>query len=117
MRIWDLAPKRLCRQHLLGEQRELHAIWSISTVNKTGYSNHPEVLRWKGRLKALYIRHERLVTEMKKRGYMHRSPLSLKFATGKSKQDRRIHSYKDQIMILKNKKCRCALCPYLMRHS
>jgi hypothetical protein len=69
LRIWDLSPKKLCRQHLLGEHRELHAIWSILTKNKKGYSKHPEVLRWKGKLKALYLRYERLVTEMGERGY------------------------------------------------
>ncbi len=31
MRIWDIPPKLLCRNHLLGEHRELHAIWSILT--------------------------------------------------------------------------------------
>jgi hypothetical protein len=107
MRIWDLTPKRLCRQHLLGEHRELHAIWIILTQNKKGYSKHPEVLRWKGRLRALYLRHERLVTEMGQRGYRHQSPLPLRLATGKSNQDVRIHSYKEQLIILKNKNCGC----------
>ena len=31
MRTWDIPPEKLCRQHLLGEHRELHAIWSIIT--------------------------------------------------------------------------------------
>jgi hypothetical protein len=25
MRIWDIEPRKLCRNHLLGEHRELHA--------------------------------------------------------------------------------------------
>ena len=109
MRIWDLAPQRLCRQHLLGEHRELHAIWSIVTNDKKGYSRHPEVLRWKGRLKALYLRHEKLVDELARRGYRHRSPLPLRLATGKGRQDVRIDSLRDQLMILKNKNCACHL--------
>src|SRR5450756_2984977 len=69
MRIWDVPPDRLCRNHLLGEHAELHAIWSILTQGKSGFANHPETLRWKGKLKALYSRHERLADEMALRGY------------------------------------------------
>ena len=67
MRIWDISPKKLCRNHLLGEHRELHAIWSILTKNKKGYARHPETLRWKGKLAALYSRHKMLVEELKNR--------------------------------------------------
>ena len=87
MRIWDIAPKVLCRQHLLGEHREIHAIWSIITKNKKGYINHPETIRWKGKLKALYKRHEDIVKEMINRGYNHNSPLDKKLAIGKNIQD------------------------------
>lgn len=76
MRIWDqIHPRNLCRQHLLGEHRELHAIWRILTKDRDGYRHHPEVKRWEGRLGALYIRHEMLVKEIERRGYNHRSPL------------------------------------------
>jgi len=109
MRIWDIPPKKLCRQHLLGEHRELHAIWSILVNNKKGYSKHPEVLRWKGKLKALYLRHEELVKEMLRRGYKHNSPLDKKLAKGKSIQDVFWQSKKLQIKILKSKNCDCQL--------
>jgi hypothetical protein len=109
MRIWDREPKRLCRNHLLGEHRELHAIGNILTMNKKGYSRHPEVLRWKGKLKALFLRHEGLVREMTERGYRHQSPLNAKRATGVDTQDICVDSYEEQIRILKNKKCGCDL--------
>ena len=67
MRIWDVEPRELCRAHLLGEHRELHGLWNILTLGKTGYSRHPETLRWAGRLAALYARHEALVHEMQRR--------------------------------------------------
>ena len=88
MRVWDIQPKYLCRQHLLGEHRELHGIWNILTKHKArgGYSHHPETKRWIGKQKALLARHEAQVAEMKKRGYQHRSPLDAKLATGQSKQ-------------------------------
>ncbi len=107
MRIWDIPPERLCRQHLLGEHRELHAIWTILTRNKEGYSRHPETMRWKGRLKALYRVHEALVAEMKQREYRHNSPLDIILAWGKGKQDEFVDMPEEQIKILRKKKCGC----------
>jgi pyrimidine dimer DNA glycosylase len=107
MRIWDISPKRLCRNHLLGEHRELHAIWSVIVNGKKGYARHPETLRWKGKLKALYGRHEALVNEMTTRGYRHRSPLPKRQATGSEKQIVYVDKPKAQIVILRSKRCRC----------
>ena len=109
MRIWDISPKCLCRQHLLGEHRELHAIWSILTKNKRGYRNHPETKRWQGKLKALYLRHQQLVREIKKRRYYHDSDLNKKLARGKARQDYFLETKKEQKQILKNKKCQCQI--------
>jgi len=109
MRVWDIAPKRLCRQHLLGEHRELHAIWSIITKNKKGYSQHPETLRWIGKLGALYTRHELLVTEFASRGYNHYSPLKKVKPMGSYKQTKFINTIKEQQTILINKPCACLL--------
>ncbi|MDA8432778.1 MAG: pyrimidine dimer DNA glycosylase/endonuclease V [Nitrospiraceae bacterium] len=107
MRIWDLSPERLCRSHLLGEHRELHAIWSILTNNRKGYSGHPEVLRWKGKLKALFLRHEDLVSEMLRRGYRHESPLDSALARGASVQTVYVDFPEDQILRLRSKRCEC----------
>ena len=109
MRIWDITPKQLCRQHLLGEQRELHAISSIHVNNKKGDSNHPEKLSWKRKLKAPYIIHEEIIKEMKKRGFNHKSPLKSKFTNGNDVQSKFVNSGQDQIKIIKSKKCNCKL--------
>ena len=109
MRIWDIEPKKLCRNHLLGEHRELHAIWSILTKNKKGYAKHPETLRWKNKLAALYLRHSRLVNEMKNRGYCHYSNLDRRFASGSKKQTAFVDSPRKQAQILRNKKCLCKI--------
>jgi len=109
MRIWDISPSKLCRNHLLGEHRELHAIWSIIINNKKGYSKHPETLRWKGKLKAFYKRHEKLVEEMERRKYLHKSPLDKRKAVGQNKQNIMVDSRKRQIEILKGKKCKCKI--------
>jgi hypothetical protein len=107
MRIWDISPSLLCRQHVLGEHRELHAIWSVITKDKKGYSRHPETIRWVGKLKALYFRHEDLVQEMKKRGYSHKSDLSHLLAIGSKKQTVLINTISEQIEILRKKNCPC----------
>ena len=104
MRRWDLPLENLCRNHLLGEHRELHAIWSIITNNKKGYSKHPETIRWKGKLKALYLRHEKQVEEMKKRGYWHNSPLDKNLATGTNIQNELVNTIDEQKKYFKTKK-------------
>jgi len=105
MRIWDISPTRLCRNHLWGEHRELHATWSVLVNGKKGYAHHPETLRWK--LKALFGRHEALVTEMGSRGYRHLSPLAKRNATGSVRQTAFVDSPRAQIGILRNKRCQC----------
>ena len=107
MRIWDVDPARLCRQHLLGEHRELHGLWNILTQGKRGYSAHPETLRWVGKLAALHARHERLVEEMHERGYRHASPLDSRLALGAVEQDALIDSLADQERLLREKRCEC----------
>jgi Pyrimidine dimer DNA glycosylase len=107
MRIWDISPEKLCRNHLLGEHRELHAIWSILIHNKKGYAHHPETVRWRGKQKALYLRHEALVKEIEQRNYHHNSPLEIQFATGCDHQDIFVDSRDFQIRLLRRKKCGC----------
>jgi hypothetical protein len=107
MRIWDLPPGKLCRPHLLGEHRELHAIWTVLTRNRTGYSRHPETLRWKGRLRALFRRHEALVVEMARRGYSHRSPLDARRARGLAVQTVFVDPPARQRQLLRRKGCSC----------
>lgn len=107
MRIWDIEPERLCRQHLLAEHRELHALWVILTEGKKGFARHPETARWRGKLKALYKRHQALAAEMGRRGYRHHTPLPEEQATGLGEQ----REYKDtpveQVRLLRSRGCGC----------
>lgn len=107
MRIWDVDPALLCRAHLLGEHRELHGLWNILTEGKAGYRNHPETLRWEGKLAALNRRHEALVTEITRRGYRHQSPLDVSLATGAEVQDAFVDAPEEQRRILTEKPCEC----------
>ena len=111
MRVWDIPPKYLCRKHLLGEHRELHGLWNILTKHKGkgGYSHHPETLRWVGKQKALYLRHQELIKEFSRRGYSHYSTLDQKLATGSASQKILINTISEQEEILKNKSCECLL--------
>jgi putative hemolysin len=107
VRIWDLDPRLLCDRHLLGEHRELHAVWSILTNGRTGYANHPETIRWRSRLAALYARHEEEVAEMSRRGFRHASPLDAQLATGAAEQTELVDSLDRQRARLAEKGCGC----------
>lgn len=107
MRIWDLPPSQLCRKHLLGEHRELHALYTVITQHKKGYSQHPETKRWVGKLQALYNRHEALVQEMTARGYKHKSPLEKSPMSNSDIQDVFINTIEEQKELLNNKNCEC----------
>jgi hypothetical protein len=109
MRIWDLPPSELCRAHLLGEHRELHAIWVVLVDHKIGYARHPETLRWRGKLHALYLRHESLVAEMTRRGYRHASPLDPALASGSAVQEEFIDPPNRQRELLRAKGCDCCV--------
>ena len=109
MRVWDIHLKHLCRNHLLAEHRELHGLWNILTKHggKGGYSRHPETLRWVGKEKALYKRHEALVGEFIRREYQHHTPLDKRLAQGESKQKVFINTIAEQKIILRDKPCDC----------
>ncbi len=109
MRIWDLSPRYLCNKHLIAEHGELHSLWSVILNKKKGFSKHPETNRWRGKLKALYNRHEKLVKEIKKRGYNHNSPLDKRRARGRAVQDFYLASKAEQKKILKKRSCKCFL--------
>ncbi len=74
MRVWDIHPGYLDRQNLLGEHNEIHGLLTIIQEGRRGYASHPETLRWKEHLPALRCRHDQVVSEMRLRGYQHRSP-------------------------------------------
>lgn len=107
MRIWDIPVECLCRKHLLGEHAELHAMWAIITGDRRGFANHPETIRWRGKLKALYNRHEAQADEMRERGYKHRSDLDYNQARGEDVQDSFVYAYREQIADLSS---RCSEC-------
>ena len=109
MRIWDLPPSLLCRQHLLGEHRELHGLWRILIEDRKGYARHPETRRWRGKLAALYERHEALVEEMARREYRHASPLDQQQATGSAVQNEYVDSLDAQFFDPPSKGCDCAV--------
>ena len=111
MRVWDVPPRQLCRQHLLGEHHELHGLWNILVVHggTGGYSRHPETQRWVGKTRALQARHELLMSEMVRRGYRHASPLDHAAASGSVTQDVFIDSLEEQQRLLAAKPCACPL--------
>ena len=71
-RMWLVNPKKLCRQHLLGEHKELHQLVG-SIIKNRSIKGHVE----KGQVEVHKIRqrHRELVREMLARGYKHNSEL------------------------------------------
>ena len=65
-----IAPKLLCRKHLLGEHSELHKFIPSfkKKVSVAGRIGHIELSKYKER-------HDALAVEMLQRGYQHKSPL------------------------------------------
>ncbi len=72
MRMWMCDPKIMCRQHLLGEHRELHTILGIFKKGTLidGYIKNNCI-----EPRAVWRRHKELVREMKRRGYQHHTPI------------------------------------------
>lgn len=105
--MWDVDPRKLCRKHLLGEHREIHALFTILREDRSAYRKHPETIRWEGKLPALAHRHDRVVEEMRKRGYGHYSPLPE--VAGSDVQDQLLISVEEQEELLISKPCDCLL--------
>lgn len=105
MRIWDVAPRTLCRSHLLGEHREGHAVFAVIARGSAGYREHPETKRWVGKLPALAARHRHVVEEMRRRGYRHASPMRVR--RGSRVQRARLLSLDAQAARLAAKPCQC----------
>jgi uncharacterized protein YbgA (DUF1722 family) len=74
MRVWDIHPGYLSNRSLSGEHGEIHALYSIISQKKSGYSRHPETLRWAEHLGFLLLRHDLVLKEMTLRGFNHNSP-------------------------------------------
>lgn len=74
MRMWMVNPKFLCKNHLLGEHRELHTF--IGTLKK-GTSIEGYLRNKLLDPQRIYSRHSELVEEMKSRNYNHKSPLEI----------------------------------------
>lgn len=72
MRMWMVDPRSMCDQHLLGEHVELHMLAGTLARRHSidGYIDN-------GLLEpaSMQDRHARLVEEMDRRGFNHRSPL------------------------------------------
>lgn len=84
-------------------------MWNVITQDKKGYSHHPETVRWKGKLMALFLVHEEIVAEMLTRGFNHKSPIDKSLAKGKSIQTDFVDSIERQKEILRAKGCSCKI--------
>lgn len=72
MRMWMVDPKEMCDPHLNGEHLELHMF--VGSIRK-GRSVAGFVAKGLLDTAKLKERHEAVVEEMTKRGFIHKSPL------------------------------------------
>ncbi len=70
--MWNVDPKKMCRQHLLGEHVEMHMF--AGTINR-GISVRGYIEKNLFEPSTLEKRHDELVVEMESRGYNHKSPM------------------------------------------
>lgn len=73
MRMWNVNPVNLCRQHLLGEHLEMHMF--AGTIRK-GISIQGYIEKGQVNPREIKNRHDMLAVEMIRRGYIHSSPLN-----------------------------------------
>lgn len=76
--MWLVPPKKMCRQHLLGEHLEMHMFAGSIQKNKNILGYEKGLLK-KGLIK---LRHDIIVKEMLSRNYNHKTPMR-KFNEGK----------------------------------
>ena len=89
--MWLVDAKCLCRNHLLGEHKELHQAVGSILKNKI-LAGH--IKRGQIEVHNIKKRHAELVKEMKKRGYNHQSPLK-KFKSFNAGKINIIGNYKE----------------------
>lgn len=75
MRVWDISPSQLCNKHLVAQHHEIHCVYNIITKGLKGFAHHPEVMRWRGHIQGLIVKHNITVLDMLKRGMEHNSPI------------------------------------------
>jgi len=100
-------PCKMCDKHLLGEHVEIHMfIGSLKKkISINGYIEN-DLLE----PKSIYLRHNEIVLEMKKRGFNHRSPLpkiNLSSCLSKDHLNHKINKKRSYSILLKRcKRCR-----------
>ncbi len=92
MRMWNIKPEIMCRQHLLGEHFEIHKMignlknsgtWAFA-LTRNGFLEPQNAVE----------RHNMLVLEMGRRGFNHNSPLNVsgvKLPRGKVNMKKSMH--------------------------
>jgi len=76
MRMWMVDPRYLCRSHLLGEHKELHMF--VGCIQR-GTSIAGYVRKGQVEVHNILSRHEELVEELLRRGYVHKTPIDPSF--------------------------------------
>ena len=101
MRMWNVEPKFMCVNHLMGEHLEMHMF--VGTLKK-GVSVKGYVENGLVEIHNIKKRHDELAKEIVARGFNHKS--NLKFNMGKRRDEGSVNRA-NSLKILRN---RCAYC-------
>ncbi len=74
--MWMVDPRIMCKNHLLGEHAEIHMF--VGAIDR-GQAVEGYLKKNLLEIHNLFVRHEELVQEMKRRGYKHCSNLDKKW--------------------------------------
>ena len=107
MRMWNTPPRLLCRQHLLGEHKEMHMFVGAFRRQISLYGYIEGGMLETARIKD---RHDALVSEMEHRGYMHLSPIDVNPTD-------EVRGRVDVFANLKELARRCARCALLQKEE
>lgn len=76
MRIWGVDPSLMCKAHLLGEHREMHALISMVRLGTKQKQLEAHCRLQQVAIHEIYDRHEVLAQEISRRGWNHKTPMS-----------------------------------------
>jgi hypothetical protein len=111
MRMWQIPPNLMCRQHLLGEHVEMHMFAGslVKGISMKGYIDNGLL-----DLPLLKMRHDELVHEMTERGYNHRSPLTDDYIKDHVYSHAKVPDFEHNVKDLAG---RCVECADLMKEA
>lgn len=105
--ILRVNPENLCDNHLRDQHRQIHIVWPELQKPERKRSDLEGVKLYAGQTRALYRRHQRIVSEMLRRDMSHNSELQHDRLVGTLEEPERKSALSEEIEMLREKQCDC----------